>query len=87
MTKPIKVPRVGVFHYGREFSPWFPATQFEQCCTCGATHEQQFRVEEEGGEYVVYVRARKAIGRTKIARRWFASVLQKVFDKIDGEDA
>jgi hypothetical protein len=88
MTKLARAPRHAIYQEGstwRRFSPWARTTRFDECCTCGSTHENQYSVEIERGEYVVYIRTRKSVARTKIARKFFARILKQLFRKIDNK--
>ncbi len=56
----------------RAFSGWFiiGPRSFDYCCDCGLAHENQHRivVDEKRKRVTVYMRSRRAIGRTKKRR-------------------
>ncbi len=70
MTKPVRIGSIGIRQEKwSKFSAWAPVCQFEQCCDCGSVHQMQYKVHEKGGKYVIRMRVKRAIGRTKLARR------------------
>ncbi len=86
MTKPFHAPKHRIFQLGppwTRFSSWMEVCQFEECCTCGATHENQYRVTEKNGQYVVETRVRRAHARTKIARRFMAPIVKKLVQILE----
>lgn len=52
----------------RAFSDWFVVGRrdFDYCCDCGLAHENRYRVavDEKNKRVIVYMRSRRAAGRT-----------------------
>ena len=57
----------------RAFSSWFIVgpRNFDHCCDCGLAHENNFRVvvDERRKQVTVYMRTRRAKGRTHVNRK------------------
>lgn len=57
----------------RSFSDWFIVGRrdFDYCCDCGLSHENRYRVEvnEATKEVKIYMKSRRADGRTNKRRK------------------